>query len=498
MSTHTDSESSKTPQGQVRVRRLNGAGSRSTPASKKTKKNGPIARRATAVAPSGLGRREEIHIWDDPKRHLVVAAVTTEGGGRLLEVFTHDLQEESSERPPMRAGTIAACRVISSPDSMDGVFVDLGRGPNGYMRDVHIPPFVVRQGQRVAVDEATEIRPGDMFLGQVAGESRSSKGPRITGRVRAVTRTAEVSAGNPLKSSHGRVRMQPGGGPGGEEALPSGANRGNRLTTNLGKRMVGVVTGDLSDTGRVKDSLRAGAEHISELRNRMDSWSSSGIMEYPPATAATYFMRHWKRSIVRTVLYGKTCERWLSEELRKFPGISSAAAAKKAISGRVLVTGQGKIKSEVRNLERLVDSALDKTVPIKGGGSLVIEETEAFAAVVDVNGGRQVNEKGSAIDTNLAAAAALPAEIRARGLGGQVVVDFIDLDGSEPNARRLVDALLESISAAGLEAQVHRKAAIAMMGPLDQGIVLINVKRTGQPLSGRYWRRRNDSRKRGS
>ena len=70
-----------------------------------------------------------------------------------------------------------------------------------------------------------------------------------------------------------------------------------------------------------------------------------------------------------------------------------------------------------------------RQVPLKGGGSLVIDQTEALVAI-DVNSG-SFRTDGSAEDSayklNLIAAKEIARQLRLRDLGGVVVNDFIDM-----------------------------------------------------------------------
>jgi ribonuclease E len=71
----------------------------------------------------------------------------------------------------------------------------------------------------------------------------------------------------------------------------------------------------------------------------------------------------------------------------------------------------------------------DRHVPLPGGGSLVIDQTEALVAI-DVNSGsfRADNDpEESAYQMNLRAADAIARQIRLRDLGGVIVNDFIDM-----------------------------------------------------------------------
>ncbi len=69
------------------------------------------------------------------------------------------------------------------------------------------------------------------------------------------------------------------------------------------------------------------------------------------------------------------------------------------------------------------------TVPLEGGGSLVIERTEAMT-VVDVNTGSHIGEnclEDTVYAVNLVAAKEIARQVLLRNVGGIVVVDFIDM-----------------------------------------------------------------------
>ena len=61
-------------------------------------------------------------------------------------------------------------------------------------------------------------------------------------------------------------------------------------------------------------------------------------------------------------------------------------------------------------------------VALPGGGHMVIEPTRAFVAV-DVNTGSDISPAAS-LKANIAAVRDLARQLRLRGLGGQIIVDF--------------------------------------------------------------------------
>ena len=69
---------------------------------------------------------------------------------------------------------------------------------------------------------------------------------------------------------------------------------------------------------------------------------------------------------------------------------------------------------------------LQKTVHLKSGGYLVIDQAEALVAI-DVNSGRATRERNieeTALKTNLEAAEEVARQLRLRDLAGLVVIDF--------------------------------------------------------------------------
>ena len=80
-------------------------------------------------------------------------------------------------------------------------------------------------------------------------------------------------------------------------------------------------------------------------------------------------------------------------------------------------------------LEEQIDQIHEKKVPLKSGGSTVIEPTEALVSI-DVNSGKSTGEKGvedTAFKTNMEAAEEAARQLRLRDLGGLIVIDFIDM-----------------------------------------------------------------------
>ncbi len=96
------------------------------------------------------------------------------------------------------------------------------------------------------------------------------------------------------------------------------------------------------------------------------------------------------------------------------------------------------------NLENEITLIHQRVVPLKGGGSIVIDPTEALVAI-DVNSGSFRSDDSAeenAFKVNIAAAREITRQLRLRDLGGVIVNDFIDMR-RESHRRRLERELQE-------------------------------------------------------
>ena len=115
-------------------------------------------------------------------------------------------------------------------------------------------------------------------------------------------------------------------------------------------------------------------------------------------------------------------------------------------------------------------------VPLEGGGSLIIDHTEAMT-VVDVNSGSFVGDsylEETVFNVNLRAAKEIARQMRLRNIGGIVVVDFIDMF-DEGHRQQVTDTLREYLS------QDKAKCNVLPMSELC--ITQFTRKRVGKELA---------------
>ena len=132
---------------------------------------------------------------------------------------------------------------------------------------------------------------------------------------------------------------------------------------------------------------------------------------------------------------------------------------------------------DAHHIEPALRLAVSRRVPLRSGGSLVIDQGEALTAI-DVNTGSFTNTgSGNLEDTvtanNLEACEEVARQLRLRNIGGIIVVDFVDMD-KEGNRRKVWDAFQKALSRDRARTNVTKISEL--------GLVEMTRKRTRESL----------------
>lgn len=123
------------------------------------------------------------------------------------------------------------------------------------------------------------------------------------------------------------------------------------------------------------------------------------------------------------------------------------------------------------NLDDEIAKINQRHVPLKGGGSLVIDQTEALVAI-DVNSG-SFRIDGSAEDAayqlNIIAAKEIARQLRLRDLGGVIVNDFIDMR-KERNRRGVERTLRDAVKRDRARTKILRTSPFGLIEMTRQRI----------------------------
>ncbi|HYL19791.1 MAG TPA: Rne/Rng family ribonuclease, partial [Burkholderiales bacterium] len=131
---------------------------------------------------------------------------------------------------------------------------------------------------------------------------------------------------------------------------------------------------------------------------------------------------------------------------------------------------------DLYGIEDEIERALARRVPLKSGGYLIIDQTEALTTI-DVNtggfvGGRSFDD--TIFKTNLEAAHVIARQLRLRNLGGIIIVDFIDMEN---------DSHRDSVLTEFKKALSVDRTRVTVNGFTSLGLVEMTRKRTRESLA---------------
>ncbi len=363
-----------------------------------------------AEAPKGRLPRRKMFVSVQPEEQVEVV-ITEEG--QVLEYYVEMLHQAKTK------GNIYKASISNVDANLQAAFVNYGAVKNGFLQidEVHPEYYVAGhepgKGRKYPPIQKV-LKPGQEVLVQVVKEPTGTKGAFLTtylslpGRFLVLTPGREqigVSRKVENETERARLREMLGG-----------------LTPGPG---LGVIVRTVSmgvDKALLETDLEQLKKRWVEVRNR-------GTAE--PSPSLIYQEMELVARAVRDYLTDQVAEVWVDDEK------TAAAVAEVALglfprkTGLVRVHGKDQTQPlfERFNIQRQVEQIHSREVTLPSGGRLVIDPTEALTAI-DINSGRsggKNNFEDMAYRTNIEAAKMIPLQLRLRDIGGQVVVDFIEM-----------------------------------------------------------------------
>jgi ribonuclease G len=421
-------------------------------------------------------------------RKLVVSAEGSETRVALLE--GSDLAEYFLERKrdAGMAGNIYRGRVARVLPGMQAAFVDLGPGVErkAYLHVAEIlgagdekrlfdgydessdddegatkkkSSSKGRTQRRVASRRKIEdlVKEGQEILVQIVKESVGEKGARITGYLSLPGRHCvfmptldRVGVSHRIGSEKERRRLRRLV----DEARPEGAG------------FIIRTAADGADAQEIQDDVKYLIRLWEEIGRREKGSKKPGLL---------YQDLDLNLRMVRDMLREDVSELWIDDEehfarAKRFTEafMPTYTERVKQYEGRTPIFDAYGIESQLR-------ASLSRSVPLKSGGSLVIDQGEALTAI-DVNTGSFVGKRdleSTITANNLEACEAVARQLRLRNLGGIIVIDFVDMDKSA-NRQLVWEKFNEELAKDTTRANVTKISEL--------GLVEMTRKRTRESL----------------
>jgi ribonuclease E len=350
-------------------------------------------------------------------------------------------------------GNIYKGKVVNIEPSIQAAFVDFGVGRNGFLHISDVEPQYYRQGG-IDPDKAFDLpEPGK--AAEPAGEEGAVKTtappkrrirfgdrPRVKPPIQEILRKGDEVLVQVIKEGFG--------------------TKGPTLSTYIS--IPGRYLVLMPPLGRVGISKKIDDDRsrrmLREIMLELQPPKGVGFVVRTAGTTRTkqemardmaYLLRLWKSIVRRMRKYPapidiyqesdmiiRTIRDMFTEDVGRIL-IDDPAAYERAreflelvmprYASRLQLYDGGEPLFHRYGLEEEIGRIHQRKVPLKGGGSIVIDQTEALVAI-DVNSGSFRTEKTAeenAYQMNLIAAREIARQLRLRDLGGVIVNDFIDM-----------------------------------------------------------------------
>ena len=386
---------------------------------------------------------------------------------RVAVVENGMLQELHIERGWSRGvvGNIYKGKVQRVMPGMQAAFVDIGLDraaflhANDVLRSLPAPEIEAETGPLPVPPIAELLRDGQDVVVQVVKEPIGTKGARVTTQISIPSRylvllphSTVVGVSVRIEDEGERSRLK------GIVSALSAAGRGHGYIVRTNAE------------GQPADALEEDIAYLARVWSLVEQRSGEaevGSCIYEDLSLPMRAVRDLMRRDVEKV---KVDSRETLDSLRTF-----AAQYVPGLAEKIEHYAGERPVFDLYGVEDEISRALEKEVPLKSGGYLVIDQTEAMTTV-DVNTGSflgQRNLEETVYRTNLEAAQAVARQLRLRNLGGIIIIDFIDMTDAE-HRRQVLRTLEKSL------ARDNAKTTVYDFSPL--GLVEMTRKRTVESL----------------
>jgi len=362
--------------------------------------------------------------------------------------------------------------VIHNIDAgLQAAFINYGAKKNGFLQIDEVHPeyyqggYQVQKGSRFPPMQSV-LKPGQELLVQVVKEPTGTKGAFLTtylslpGRYFVLTPGREqLGISRKIEDDEERKRlkelvesMQPGEGLG----LIVRTVSSSETKTNLDK-----------DVQYLKRLWR-------EIRKRGTTASTPSLI---------YQEMELSSRAVRDYLTADVGDIWVDDQDTANQVVELVSIVFPRRQSMVKVHTDHEVSLFDRfNLTRQIEQIYSRTVCLPSGGQLVFDHAEALTAI-DINSGRMGGKKSFkdlALKTNLEAAEEIARQLRLRDIGGQIVVDFIEMKDKK-HTREIEKVMRAAIKNDRARHDVGRISRFGLMELVRQRMGVSAVSQSHEP-----------------
>ena len=397
---------------------------------------------------------------ESQKEEILINVTSSEVRAALLENGV--LQEVYVERAARRGliSNIYKGRVMRVLPGMQAAFIDIGLERTAFLHASDIAKDKLAEDPEYVPNIRELVREGDEIMVQVVKDPLGNKGARLTTYITLPSRhlvllprsnTVGVSARIEDEQERDRLRV---------------------MVEDL------LAQQDL-DCGAIVRTVAEGADKgalAADLRYSLKLWA---VVKEQCSKRSVKSLIHEDLSLPLRVLRDMVTadvERILVDSGDDFAAMQEFATTFLPDAGPTIEFYERRRPIfDLHGIEDEIRRSLERNIPLKSGGYLIFDQTEAMTTV-DVNTGGYVGHRNleeTIYRTNLEAAVAIARQLRLRNLGGIIIIDFIDMEEAD-HRDNVLHVLEQSL------ARDHARHQITPVSPL--GLVEMTRKRTRESL----------------
>jgi ribonuclease G len=377
------------------------------------------------------------------------------------------LMEYRVERDERVVGSIFKGIVQNVLPGMDAAFVDIGLERNAYLsiadllpeeNDRDNSPASMRRSELRRRKIADLLKPGQHLMVQVTKGPRGTKGARVSTRIAlpgryvvAMPEGNSTAVSRKIEDRRERDRLKQIG----ESIRPEG---------------FGLIM-------RTECEGRTDAELKQDIAYLVGMWNE--VLKNAKRLRAPATVHKDQSLLFRTLrdMFGEDITRMVIDDPDEYEKVHLVAGMLAPhMKDKIHLFDKDTPIFDHYGIEKELDKVLQHKVPLRSGGSLVIDEMEALTAI-DVNTGKHtgsVSLSETIVAANMEAADEILRQLRLRDMGGIIVCDFIDME-DETHRKRVLDYFTR-----GLE----RDRARTRVGKVSSlGLIELTRKRTGESVT---------------
>ena len=376
------------------------------------------------------------------KRILFNATQSEEVRVAIVEgQFLYDLYIEYPNQS-QKKGNVYKGVVSRVEPSLEAAFVDYGASRHGFLPFKEIARNDLNGG-----DSGKPVREGQEVLVQVEKEERGNKGAALTTFISLAGRYLVLMPNSPKAGGVSR-KVE--------------ADDRVELRELMDQLQIPNSMGAIARTvavGRSQEELQWDLDYLLELWEAITKAANER-----PAPFLVYQESNIVARIIRDNLRGDVSE-IIIDNPRTYEEAVAFMQQLMPQNLQKVKLYEDKIPLFTRyQIEHQIETAHQREVPLRSGGSIVIDHTEALISI-DINSakatrGSDIEE--TALNTNLEAADEIARQLRLRDLGGLLVIDFIDMMQAR-NQREVENRLRDAVKVDRARVQLGRLSRFGLL-----------------------------------